>query len=84
MNVSDDLYSLIRDFVDYLNTTDNGLSEDCYRTEIDCEINWEKTHDILSEEDADVLKEYYVFGGIYDRSQRDVHIEDLCEERGRE
>ena len=52
-------------FIEYLNTGLNDLSEDCYRTEIDCDINWCKTHNELTPEQAGLLKQYYVHGGIY-------------------
>ena len=35
-----ELESDIQNFLDYINSPGDHLKEDCYRTEINCSINW--------------------------------------------
>lgn len=59
-NIPDFLEEEINVFVDYLNNSD-GLSEDCYREEISLMIRDSE----LSDDRKKLLKDYYVWGGIY-------------------
>ena len=63
--LSDGLQTAIDNFVEYINTQD-GLTEDCYRTEIDIWIKDMYMQGQLSDHDYEMLREYYVLGGIYD------------------
>ncbi|MBQ6133022.1 MAG: hypothetical protein IJI65_02600 [Lachnospiraceae bacterium] len=58
--IPDFLSDRIDDFVEYLNTSD-GLSEDCYRTEIGLMIRDAE----LPPDKQKLLKDYYEWGGIY-------------------
>ena len=60
--ISEELNKFINEFVEYLNNSD-GESEDYYRYEIDF---WLKDYkDRLTDEQYNILREYYVRGGIY-------------------
>lgn len=60
--ISEELEEAINVFMEHINNGD-GLSEDCYRTEI---YFWLKDAvNIMSQEQYDAIKRYYVFGGIY-------------------
>ena len=60
-----ELESDIQNFLDYINSPGDHLSEDCYRTEINCSINWCLREKKLDEATCQKLKEYYVHRGIY-------------------
>ncbi len=64
--IPEDLQDSIDKFLKYLNTDETGLTEDCYRTEIDCDINHCASDGMISGEQVKILKEYYVWRGIYD------------------
>ena len=55
----------IDDFLEYLRTDDTQSLEDCYRTEIDCELRWCLREAKISREQYQLLKDYYVHKGIY-------------------
>jgi len=55
----------IEKFLAYINGPGDHLSEDCYRTEINCTINWCIRERKLDEETCQRLKDYYVHRGIY-------------------
>ncbi|MCR5206251.1 MAG: hypothetical protein K6E47_14575 [Lachnospiraceae bacterium] len=55
----------IKNFLEYINGPGDHLSEDCYRTEINCSINWCLREKKLDEATCQKLKEYYVHKGIY-------------------
>lgn len=74
-----DLQDDIDDYLRYLNTTDSFSNEDCYRTYIDCDLNWALTHQLLSESEISELREYYVKGGIYGWHKDDVKKGDTFE-----
>ena len=65
-NCPEELQETIDRFIEYLNTTDSGLSEDCYRAELDSDINWYTNNRYIDKEFSKILKEYYVYGGIYE------------------
>ncbi len=57
-----ELDGAINRFVNHINT-ESGTSEDCYRSEIEF---WLKdAQKGLTREQYDLLKQYYVLGGIY-------------------
>ena len=60
--LSEALNNAIDDLLGELNESD-GMSEDCYRTEIDCWIKDYRRH--LTEDQYAELRNYYVLGGIY-------------------
>ena len=60
-----ELESDIQNFLDYINSPGDHLSEDCYRTEINCSINWCLREKKLDEATCQRLKDYYVHRGIY-------------------
>ena len=60
-----ELESDIKNFLEYINSPGDHLSEDCYRTEINCTINWCIREGKLDEATCQKLKEYYVHRGIY-------------------
>ncbi len=62
--IPEELDEKINEFVNYINTDEKHLSEDCYRTEIACILKW--CND-LSSDKIEQIKDYYVWGGIYDR-----------------
>ena len=55
----------ITNFLNYLNEDGDHLSEDYYRTEINCTLNWCIREKKLDDETIQKLKAYYVFEGIY-------------------
>ena len=62
IELSDELKWAIDSFLNYINH-ESGSAEDCYRSEIHF---WLKdSYGKLSSEDYEVLKSYYVHGGIY-------------------
>ena len=52
-------------FLDHLNNGDGKL-EDCYRTEIQCALNWCVRERLLSDEQITLLRDYYQHKGIYE------------------
>ena len=62
----EDVQNSIDCFLEYLNTsTDGGTVEDCYRAELDSDINWYTNTGNIDLETSKRLKDYYVHGGIY-------------------
>lgn len=55
------------------------LTEDCYRTEIDCCVKHAKRMGKISDEQYDAVKSYYVYGGIHETKghPRGIEIEEL-------
>lgn len=64
--ISEELEDAINVLMDHINNGDR-CCEDCYRTEIYCCLKYEKNN--MSKEQYDTLKEYYVFGGIYENCE---------------
>ena len=61
-SITEELQEAIDAFMNHINH-ENGLSEDCYRSEI---LFWLKDAEKkLSREQFESLKQYYVLGGIY-------------------
>ena len=66
--ISKELDEAIDIFLKYINETD-GMSEDCYRDEIDF---WLKDNQPkLTEQQYRQLKDYYVLGGIFEANGSD-------------
>lgn len=63
-----DLQEEIDNYIDNLNN-DNGSSEDCYRTEIMCILNWCYREGILPDDKIAELREYYQNKGILKHGQ---------------
>ncbi|MBQ7487456.1 MAG: hypothetical protein IJT77_08185 [Clostridia bacterium] len=61
--IPEELQIEIDHYIDNLNN-DNGSSEDCYRMEIMCILNWCYRERILTNEQIDELREYYQHKGI--------------------
>ena len=53
----------INRFLDALNNG-NTSCEDCYRTEIDCDLKM--FYDEMKRENIETLRDYYVRGGMYE------------------
>ena len=60
-----DLQNDIDEYIDYLNNSEYLSAEEGYRTYIDCDLNWAKSHQELTEDKIKELRDYYVRGGIY-------------------
>jgi hypothetical protein len=64
--ISKQLSDAIDAFINHINN-ENGMSEDCYRDEIDF---WLKdSYGKITEEQYDMIKRYYVWGKIYDTQE---------------
>lgn len=57
------LQRAIDEYSDYMNSNKSHTLEDCYRTEIDCELRWCLREKKLSYEQYTMLKERYVYNG---------------------
>lgn len=63
--ISEELQKAIENFINCINS-ENSLSEDCHRSEIDF---WIKADTHLTQEQYITLRDYYTFGGIYKNGQ---------------
>lgn len=65
--IPDFLEDDIHAFIQYLNENPTGTLSDCYEAEIRSDINW---CDGLTKEQAELLRNYYVRGGIFNGQDR--------------
>ncbi len=72
--IPEELEKAIDDFMICINERD-GDCENCYRTEIDCEIRFCIRERILSDDQCQELKDYYVHRGIYKYSDENKNKE---------
>ena len=61
----EELQEDINRYLEYLNNGGKNV-DDCYQTEVNVSLNWCRREQLLSEETISTLKNYYVFGGIYE------------------
>jgi hypothetical protein len=61
----------INRYLDYLNNGGTG-ADDCYRTEINVNLNWCRRDHLLPDDIIAKLKNYYVFGGIREGDKMQV------------
>ena len=62
--IPEDLQQTIDEFLHCVNYN-NCSCEDCYRAEIQCALNWCKRERLLSDDQIELLRNYYQRGGIY-------------------
>ena len=72
----EELEEAIDIFIHHINC-ESGTSEDCYRSEIDSIVKYEKRRGKITEEQYDALKECYVHGGIYKAKGRPRDLDRL-------
>lgn len=68
-DIPEELEHDIDEYIKYLNDVEGegiGVTDDCYRTEILCTLNWCLRESILDGEQIKQLKDYYVWCGIKD------------------
>lgn len=62
-DIPEDLSDIIDEYVDYLNNSDHS-SKDYYTTEIQLILNWCYRESLLSDDNIQLLREYYQYGGV--------------------
>lgn len=62
-DIPEDLSDIIDEYVDYLNNSDHS-SIDYYKTEIQLILNWCYRESLLSEDNIQLLRDYYQRDGI--------------------
>ena len=63
--IPEELEDDINRYVDYLNTGET-LTEDCYQMEVKTSINWCFREKILTDDQIQLLRDYYLYGGIHE------------------
>ena len=61
--ITPELDQLLDDYVHFLNTGE-GLPEDYHKTEIQLELNFCYREHILEDDQIQILRDYYQYGGI--------------------
>ena len=64
--IPEELQRSIDQLMEYLNTSKNPGMDDCERTEVLMDLNWCYRENLLTSEQIDLLKKYYVRGGIHE------------------
>lgn len=65
-SISEDMQNAIDLFLKYINNkNESGLSEDCYRADIDVLLKDEYNKKKISIDEFNILRNYYVKGQIY-------------------
>lgn len=64
-DIPEELNDSIEQLLRFLNTSPHPERDDCERTEVLMDLNWCFREKLLTDEQIDLLKKYYVKGGIH-------------------
>ena len=73
--IPEDLQNDIDNFLHCINYNNKSL-EDCYRTEIQCTLNWCYREKLLTDDQIHLLREYYQWGGIYKLFEKEGNADE--------